>query len=364
MRQIGEFSDEQVAASFVRRLRQEHITALVEEDNGSYLIWVHEEGHIKLARNIYEELKKNDFKDLPRIEKPQRPPGNNMPPPPPKKGGPGGVLYQPYITKFFLFVCTFVYVLGLMQEYKTKEKLPGMLGLSKLGTYLLIDFPESAVITKELVDTYGFEKVKDGDLPVSAQPLIKKFNAYTPWMGVYNILVSSDRVKERLWTGEMFGDIKKGQIWRLFTPAVLHRELLHFLFNILLLAVLGRMVEFNMGRIKYTLFILLTGIAANLAQYMISGPFFMGISGVIAAFIGYIWVRRKRAPWEMYGIQKQTMTFFLIYIFGLLGIQGIIFLLDFFQVYAVPFHIANTAHVAGFLMGALFGCTRLFAKRV
>jgi GlpG protein len=367
VRQIGAFSEEILAAKFVQRLRKEHITALVEEDSGSFVVWVHDEGHIGQAKKVYEELEKDGFKGLSSeqiAEKPVRMPQPNIPPPPGLKSAAEKPFYQPFITKILIFLCAFVYLSGVVQEYKQKEKLPGMLGMSKLATYLLIDYPESAIITKELIEKYGFENVKTNTLPDSSSPLVKEFNAYTPWMGVYNIILSPKQDQERLWKGERFSDVKKGQVWRLFSPAIVHRDLLHFLFNVLWLAILGRMVEMNMGRIKYSFFVLSVALITNICQYFITGPFFMGISGVVAAFIGYIWVRKKRAPWEVYDLQKQMMTFFLIYIFGLMAIQGIIFLLSYFQIYTVPLHIANTAHVVGFLVGAFFGRIGLLAKRV
>ncbi|MCH9617020.1 MAG: Rhomboid protease GlpG [Chlamydiia bacterium] len=367
MRQIGAFSKEVEAAKFVQRLRKDHITALVEEDNGSFVIWVHDEGHIKQAKKIYQKMEKDGFKDLANeeiVNKPNPMAQSNIPPPPGPKNTAQRPFYQPYITKLLIFLCAFVYLYGVVQEYKEKEKLSGMLGISRLATYLLIDYPKSTIITKELVEKYGLENVKNNTLPESSIPLIKEFNAYTPWVGIYNIVLSPKQGQDRLWKGERFSDIKKGQVWRLFSPAILHRDLLHFLFNVLWLAILGRMVEMNMGRVKFSLFVLSVALVTNVCQYFITGPFFMGISGVVCAFIGYIWVRKKRAPWEIYDLQKQMMTFFLIYIFGLLAIQGIIFLLSYFQIYTVPLRIANTAHVVGFLIGAFFGRIGLLAKRV
>lgn len=367
MRQIGAFSEEVLAAEFVQRLHKEHITALVEEDDGSFVVWVHDEGHIKHAKQLYQELKKDGFKELSSqefIKKSRVVPKVEISPLPSKKSDVEKPFYQPFITKILIFLCAFVYLYGVVQEYKQKEKLPGMLGMSKFATYLLIDYPESIVLTKELIEKYGFERVKNNTLPKEALPLVKELNADVPWMGVYNIILSPKENRHKLWQGELFSDVKKGEVWRLFSPAILHRDLLHFLFNVLWLAVLGRMVEMNMGRVKFSFFVLTAALISNVCQYFITGPFFMGISGVVAAFIGYIWVRKKRAPWEVYDLQKQMMTFFMIYIFGLVGVQVIIFLLSYFQVYSVPFSIANTAHVIGFFTGAFFGRTGWLAKRV
>ena len=47
-----------------------------------------------------------------------------------------------------------------------------------------------------------------------------------------------------------FHEIKNGQIWRIFTPSLLHGGILHLLFNILWLMVLGGMIERDKGALK------------------------------------------------------------------------------------------------------------------
>ena len=143
-----------------------------------------------------------------------------------------------------------------------------------------------------------------------AAPLVQEFGKHPPWMGVYNIMLAPKDHRAILWKGEFLSKVRHGQIWRLFTPVILHIGFLHLLFNMLWLVVLGKMVEFNMGRIRFVLFILVSGIFSNLCQYIMTGPLFLGISGVLAAFIGYIWVRKKIAPWEVYFIRKETLYFF------------------------------------------------------
>lgn len=364
VRQIGAFESSELATKFVGFLKQKHITALIEEDQGSFVVWVHDEGHIKRAKNIYDEMEKESFKSLSSFEAPPPPlpPSSDVPPDINKKREPKKLVFSPIVTNILLFLCTFVYVFGLFQEYREKEKFPGVLGISKLGTALLIDYPESFVIAKELMERYGVKNVVDSTLPQEAEPMIKELNALVPWVGIYHIFLSKAKDRDSLFDAKLFGDVRKGEVWRLFTPAIYHRELLHFLFNMLWLMVLGKMVEFNTGRVKFSLLVVLAAVVANVSQYFISGPVFMGFSGVVTAFIGYVWVRKKRAPWEMYNLQGGVMVFLLVYIFGLFGLQGIFFALQYFNVYSIPFHIANTAHVVGFSVGAFLAKTNLLAK--
>ena len=42
-----------------------------------------------------------------------------------------------------------------------------------------------------------------------------------------------------------------GQYWRLFTPMLLHGSIIHLLFNMYALIILGRGLEFNFGRLRF-----------------------------------------------------------------------------------------------------------------
>ncbi|MCH9811936.1 rhomboid family intramembrane serine protease [bacterium] len=362
MRRVGAFTEADLASSFVRFLKKEHISALIEEDEGAFVVWVHDESHVKRARALFEKLQGEDFAPLKNMKE-------ETPPSLPKeetekKTPPKPLAFTPILTNVLLLVCVFVYIMVVFQEYQQKTTYPGVLSLPKVGEKLLIDYPESFVITKELMERYGVENVRKNTLPAEAAPLVQEFNSLVPWIGIYHIFLSKTEDRDVLWRAPLLTNVREGEVWRLFTPAILHRELLHFLFNMLWLIVLGRVVELNTGVFKFGVLVLLSAIASNLAQYFVSGPVFMGFSGVVAACIGYVWVRKKRAPWEVYGLQDRMMTFLLIYIFGLTALQGVFFLLQFFSIASIPFPIANTAHVVGFLTGAFFAMTGLLAKKV
>lgn len=136
-------------------------------------------------------------------------------------------------------------------------------------------------------------------------------------------------------------EIGRGQIWRLVTPILLHGSILHILFNMLWLWQLGSMMELLLGWKRYAIFLLVIAVASNLGEFLVSGPAFGGMSGVVYGLLGYAWIRGKLDPASGFFVEPQIVLFmtiwFFICLFGL-----------------IPF-IANTAHAVGFGGGIAWG---------
>jgi GlpG protein len=126
--------------------------------------------------------------------------------------------------------------------------------------------------------------------------------------------------------------------------------------------VLGKQIETHISKTRFLILIVIIGIFSNICQYLMNGPYFLGLSGVILGMAGFIWMRQKIAPWEGYTLPKTTLLFLLIFVLGMIGLQVISFVMEISGKNFV-FNIANTAHVAGALMGMGLGRLSFFSWR-
>lgn len=135
--------------------------------------------------------------------------------------------------------------------------------------------------------------------------------------------------------------VAAGQWWRLLSPVFLHFSLLHIIFNMLWLYLFGTMIEYRESRWVVLLLLVSVGVGSNVAQLMMDGPNFGGMSGVLYGLLGYLWVRSRREPELGYELDKGLVVMMLAWLVicftGLLG------------------PVANTAHVSGLILGMLWG---------
>jgi GlpG protein len=136
-------------------------------------------------------------------------------------------------------------------------------------------------------------------------------------------------------------EIKHGEIWRLITPIFLHFGYMHIFFNMLWLLDLGSMIESRQNTWVLAILVLAIAAVSNLAQYVMNGPGFGGMSGVVYGLLGYVWIRGKFDPGSGLFVHPTNVALMIIWFFACYtGLVG---------------DIANTAHAAGLLMGMAWG---------
>lgn len=138
--------------------------------------------------------------------------------------------------------------------------------------------------------------------------------------------------------------------WRLITPIFLHgggaggqammMGFVHIGFNMWMLYILGTALERALAWWYLLALVLISAALSNLLQLYIAGPFFGGMSGVVYALFGYIWIRGKYDPGFPYRVPQQVVTFLLFWL--VLGFTGFM-------------HMANGAHSGGLIVGATWG---------
>ena len=83
-------------------------------------------------------------------------------------------------------------------------------------------------------------------------------------------------------------EIWHGEIWRLITPIFMHvGGITHLVVNCMWMFIFGTLIEKRQGFWFFLLLVLGVAIPSNLAQYVVRGPAFGGMSGVMCGLLGY-----------------------------------------------------------------------------
>jgi GlpG protein len=142
-------------------------------------------------------------------------------------------------------------------------------------------------------------------------------------------------------------EVRAGEVWRLFTPAIIHFGVPHLLFNMFMLFQLGSMIESRQGHFRFALLTLVFALGSNMAQYCYDYyirhyvPAFGGMSGVIYGLFGYVWLRGRFDRSSGLYIDRQSVILIVAWFFlCLTGLVG---------------SVANMAHGAGLALGAAWG---------
>jgi membrane associated rhomboid family serine protease len=140
-----------------------------------------------------------------------------------------------------------------------------------------------------------------------------------------------------------------GEWWRLVSPVLVHGSLIHLLFNMYFLYLVGPLVEQLYGSVRFVVLYLLTAAAGSAASFLLGGPYpSVGASGAIFGLCGVLLAvsiihrpvldRRGRAIMSQIGA---LVAINLVIGFG------------FGALLSVP--IDNAAHVGGLLAGLWLG---------
>ena len=132
--------------------------------------------------------------------------------------------------------------------------------------------------------------------------------------------------------------IARGQFWRLFTPMLLHGDLLHIGFNMYALHVIGPNLELYFGRVRFILLYVLSGFAGNVFSLAFTAQNSLGAStaifGLLAAQGVFVYQNR-----ELFGQQSRAILNRILYL-GLINL-----------VIGLQARIDNWGHIGGLLGG-------------
>lgn len=142
-----------------------------------------------------------------------------------------------------------------------------------------------------------------------------------------------------------FVSIRKGEVWRFLTPALLHGNMAHLVMNMMGLFFLGSVFERLHGARWLVLALVVMAVVSMAVQVFWpaannGGPSAVGASGAIYGLFGFFMIREYLEP--LYPIQLPPMFRVMGLGFLVLGVLMVI-----------P-NVANGSHVGGLASGMLF----------
>ena len=164
--------------------------------------------------------------------------------------------------------------------------------------------------------------------------------------GLHTLFGMSGDASYRLGASHPYGIFVQHQWWRLVTAMFLHGGLIHIGFNMMSLLQLGPALEELYGSARYFFLYVVTGAFGFLVSAY-TGHFSLGASGALLGLVGaMLAVTTKRGGAFMRDLQSRLIT--SVVILFVIGQWG-------------GFGIDNTAHIAGFASGFVFG--KIYADR-
>jgi rhomboid protease GluP len=162
------------------------------------------------------------------------------------------------------------------------------------------------------------------------------------------VLVSSPEVGDALALDKIA--VLGGEWWRLLTAVFVHGSILHLIFNMYALFIVGPIVEAMYGRPLYLTFYLLCGLAGSIASFLFLANPSVGASGAIFGMFGLLavstYVHKPALGRQARALTGQIVMLIVINLvigFGVGGVFGA--------------QIDNAAHIGGLIAGAWLGLT-------
>lgn len=196
-----------------------------------------------------------------------------------------------------------------------------------------------------------------GPLLDRAGPLTKILALGAVLVTLYTEFGRTDRALAFMFSTRLDGipDILAGEIYRLVTPIFLHYWIpglgpLHLLFNLMWFWDLGGAIERRLGTGLLAVLVVVIAVLSNSAQFLVSGPLFGGLSGVVYGLLGFVWLRGRYDPASGLAAPKAVVSFMLLWlVLCYTGLMG---------------PVANAAHTVGLAAGCVLGlATALWSRR-
>jgi GlpG protein len=151
-------------------------------------------------------------------------------------------------------------------------------------------------------------------------------------------------LRAELWSGDKldFMSFWQNELYRWWSPALIHMSFMHLLMNSFWWWVLAREIEIHDGHLSLLVLTLVLAISSAYAQYLAVGPYFAGLSGVTYGLMGWAWGRQsfKQANYQL---PSWLFPFMMVSMLVMLLVDGT----------GIALNIGHESHLAGAIMGVL-----------
>lgn len=136
---------------------------------------------------------------------------------------------------------------------------------------------------------------------------------------------------------------QKNDFWRYLSHTLVHLSHLHILFNLTWWWIFGGAIEQQLGSSKIISIYIIAGIISGIIQNYFSGYAFFGLSGVVYAVLGYVFIVNKFTQHNQFNIPSGFLTMLIVGItFGFISpLIGV--------------NMGNAAHITGLVIGLILG---------
>ena len=131
--------------------------------------------------------------------------------------------------------------------------------------------------------------------------------------------------------------------WKFLTSCFLHGGWLHLIFNLYWTYKFGVLLEAMFGTLWYSVILVGLGLGSSAAELALGGPS-IGLSGIGFGSFGILWALGRWHPKCRGMLDRRVIETFTLWFFICIGLSWLNIL-----------PIANVAHGAGFVLGALLG---------
>lgn len=349
MRQLTSIKDQQQARYFASYLAVQGIQASAEEEGGEWLIWYHDDDDREQAKELLAEYRENPedakyeaaerkvrsvFLEAHRLQQEMQRDQKRL-----KKRWSGSWWHSYPATYIMIGICVVVSI--VCTDWAAVQG--GGMGPA------LCNNRDSVLLSKMGVATPIGMREKDGNaVPLFLVP--PKFTSENLKVENWDSTQELLQLKVAVTWQSLKWTCSNGEVWRFITPIFLHGSLLHILFNMMWLRSMGTAIELTRGTKRFVLLCLILAVTSNIGQLFWSGPFFLGMSGVVFGLIGYVWMKGKTQPKLGIGLEQQTVVMSILWLVLCMG--------------GVFGNIANAAHLVGFIGGILIGARQAIWQKI